>query len=160
MNKQHLLPHRWKRPSWFSLLLFLSLGLVHTFFKELDYPFLHWKVFNLFPANILGSNTAPAHWTDVNIMNTILGIGIILSALAAGFSAERNEDEYVAKLRLAALSWALIVNYILLLIAFVLLYDFSFIAAMEYNLFTVLLLFVFRFRYLLYRSRKSLPDEK
>lgn len=160
MTKQYLLPHRWKRPAWLSLLGFLVVGIVHAFVFEFDYPFLRWEVFNLFPVSVFPGSPKPSHWEEVNISNTLLGVGIILSALAAGFSAEDREDEYVSRLRLSALSWALIVNYGLLLLAFLLLYDFSFVSAMEYNLFTVLLLFVFRFRYLLYRSRKSLSDEK
>lgn len=160
MTTKYLLPHGWKAPAWIALFVFLVLGIIHSSLGEIDLPFLHRTVFNAFPGNFLSSAEPSSHWQQVNITNTILGIGIILSALAAGFSAEATEDEYVAGLRLSALSWAVIWNYGLLILAFLFLYDFSFLSAMEYNLFTVLLLFVFRFRYLLYRSRKNLPNEK
>jgi len=160
MNTRYLLSHRWKRPAWIALLFFLACGVIHAFVWELDFPFLHWRGFNLFPGRFFPGAPASSHWIDVNITNTLLGMGIIVSALLAGFSAELREDEYVASMRLSALSWAVIVNYLLLLLAFLLFYDLSFFVAMEYNLFTTLLLFVFRFRYLLYRSGKNLPDEK
>lgn len=160
MNTRYLLPHRWKRPAWIALLFFLACGVIHGFVWEIDFPFLHWRVFNLFPDQFLPGAGGSSHWLDVNITNTLLGLGIIASALAAGFSAEAQEDEYVASMRLSALSWAVIVNYALLSLAFLLFYECSFLSAMEYNLFTTLLLFVFRFRYLLYQSGKSLPDEK
>ncbi|MGC4058755.1 MAG: hypothetical protein QM743_11645 [Chitinophagaceae bacterium] len=160
MRSQYLLPHRCKLPAMLLFAFFFVLGLVQLSGHEFDYPFLYRTVINIAPSNLFQNGIKPDFIQRVNIANTVLGVGFILSALMLGFSAEKHEDEYVSGLRLSALSWALIVNYLLLAAAFLLLYDLSFLSAMTYNLFTVLLLFLARFQYLLYKSRSNLPYEE
>jgi hypothetical protein len=53
-----------------------------------------------------------------------------------------------------------LLNYVLLIICFVFVYGFSFLNVMIYNMFTVLILFIIRFNYILYRSSKEMPNEK
>jgi uncharacterized membrane protein len=77
-----------------------------------------------------------------------------------GFSKEKNEDEFITNLRQSSLYWAVIVNYILLLFAFVFLYGIAFLNVMLYNMFTILIIFIVRFNYVLYRTSKWKPDEK
>ena len=74
--------------------------------------------------------------------------------------SEKNEDEYIAGLRLSSLLWAVCVSYLLLLIAFVLVYGTPFLNVMVYNMFTVLIIFIIRFNYLLHKNSKIVPDEK
>jgi hypothetical protein len=69
-----------------------------------------------------------------------------------GFSKEKIEDEYIASIRMNALVWAVFVNYSLLIVAFIFIYDLSFLNVMAYNMFTVLLLFIIRFHYLLFKK--------
>ena len=84
----------------------------------------------------------------------------IIGALLVGFSKEKQEDEYIAEVRLNALLWAVLVNYCLLLAAFVFVYGLSFLTVMIYNMFTVLILFIARFHIALYRNAKNISDEK
>jgi hypothetical protein len=77
-----------------------------------------------------------------------------------GFSKEKNEDEFIANLRLSSLLWAVLVNYGLLLLAFVFVYGFPFLNVMVYNMFTVLIIFIARFNYILHRNSNYKPDEK
>ena len=76
------------------------------------------------------------------------------------FSKEKREDEFIANLRLSSLLWSVWVNYILLLIAFLFIWNFDFLSVMVYNMFTILIIFIIRFNYLLYRSSKSMSDDK
>jgi hypothetical protein len=96
----------------------------------------------------------------VNLANTIVGILFIVSCLLVGFSREKNEDEFIDKIRLSSLLWAVLVNYLLLLFAFLFVYEIAFLNVMIYNMFTTLLIFILRFNYVLYRNSKFVSDEK
>ena len=52
------------------------------------------------------------------------------------------------------------INYILLLLAFLFVYGTDFLIVMIYNMFTVLIIFIVRFNYILYKNSKTAPDEK
>jgi hypothetical protein len=81
-------------------------------------------------------------------------------AMLVAFSKEKTEDEFIVNIRLTSLLWALLVNNILLLIAFVFIYGTTFFSVMVYNMFTVLIIFILRFNYLLYKNSKTVIDEK
>ena len=73
---------------------------------------------------------------------------------------EDNEDEFIEKLRMTSLLWAVFVNYILLLVSFLFIYGTAFLNVMIYNMFTVLIIFIARFNYILYQNRKSVEYEE
>ena len=77
-----------------------------------------------------------------------------------GFSKEKQEDEFIAEVRLNSLLWAVAVNYILLLLAFIFVYGTPFLQVMIYNMFTILVIFIARFHYILYKNCKTFSDEK
>src|SRR5438034_604935 len=59
---------------------------------------------------------------NTNITNTIVGAGFLIGALLVSFSKEKNEDEFIAEIRLSSLLWAVCVSYTLLLVAFLFVY--------------------------------------
>ena len=59
-----------------------------------------------------------------------------------------------------SLIWATYVNYLVLLVAILLLFDFTFFNVMVCNMFTVLIFFIVRFHYVLYKSKKSVRNEE
>lgn len=63
----------------------------------------------------------------------------------------------IRQLRLGALQWSVYINYGLLTLAIVLLYDGAFFQVMVYTMFTILLVFIGRFRWSLHRL---VQDEK
>jgi len=76
------------------------------------------------------------------------------------FSKEKNEDEFIAEIRLSSLLWAVCVSYTLLLVAFLFVYGSPFFEVMIYNMFTVLIIFIVRFNYILYKNTRTVSDEK
>jgi len=107
------------------------------------------------------------HYTDIMlprqlnfIPNTLIPVLFIIGGLCVGFSKEKKEDEFIAELRLSSLLWAVLVNYILLIFAFIFIYGMDFFDVMGYNMFTVLIIFIARFNYLLYKNSKIVSDEK
>jgi hypothetical protein len=76
------------------------------------------------------------------------------------FAKEKHEDEYIAKTRMESFLWATYINYAILLFCFMFFYGVGFMYVMIFNMFTLIILFIIRFNYVLYRSTKLLQYEK
>jgi hypothetical protein len=151
-----LLPHKYKKVGWIILIPATILGII-LMFKGFESMSLNAKVFAIYNNEIFGKSQSFS-FIHTNITNTIVGILFIVGALLVGFSKEKNEDEFITNLRLSSLLWAVFVNYILLLIAFAFIYGTVFLSVMVYNMFTVLIIFIVRFNYVLYRNSKSVSE--
>jgi hypothetical protein len=97
---------------------------------------------------------------EINIIQTLIGVLFIIGGLLIMFSKEKIEDEYITKIRLTSLLWAVFINYILLILAFIFVYNLAFISVMICNMFTILIIFIIRFHFLLYKNSKNLVSEK
>jgi Ca2+-dependent lipid-binding protein len=83
-----------------------------------------------------------------------------LGAVMVAFAKEKHEDEFIAKIRLESFLWATYINYAILLFSFLFFYGIGFMYVMIFNMFTIIILFIVRFNYILYRSTKQLQYEK
>lgn len=151
-----LLPNKYKKAGWLILVPATILGIILLFTGFESMP-LNTRVFAVLNNEILGKNQSFS-FIYTNVTPTIAGILFIAGALLVGFSKEKNEDEFISNLRLSSLLWAVLVNYILLLFAFAFIYGTSFLSVMLYNMFTVLIIFIARFNYVLYRNSKSVSE--
>jgi len=152
MKNSPLLPNRFKTIGWILIIPSAIIGIILliTDYRP-EWLTVHWG----WP---LASNENAGLFTNgqTNLANTIVGALFILGGLLLILSKEKQEDEYIANIRLSSLLWAVVVNYVLLLLAFLLIYDLNFINVMIYNMFTVLLIFIIRFEYLMYRAKKGI----
>ncbi len=151
MQTTFLLPQKLKKIGWWLFSLTLPLGIYILYNNgRIEFDFLNATVYTFFPTSFFSNNS---HFIPVNLTNTIVGVLFILGSLMVGFSKEKVEDEYIASIRTNALVWAVFVNYSLLIVAFILFYSDDFLSVMIYNMFTVLLLFIIRFHYLLLKNK-------
>jgi len=88
------------------------------------------------------------------------GILLLLGTILVACSAEKHEDEFIATLRLDSLLWATYVNYALLALTLLLTYGMPFFSVMLYSMFSLPLLFLLRFQYVLYRNSHDFSHEK
>jgi Ca2+/Na+ antiporter len=95
----------------------------------------------------------------VNLTAIILGLLFILGGMFMAFAKQKTEDEFIIKLRLLSFQWAILINYSLLLFCFIFIYDLAFLNVMIYTMFTVLILFIIRFHYLLYKYNDASNDK-
>ena len=150
MKSITLLPHRLKAVGWVILGLgLLSYSVILITKQELE--ILNVKFFTAFNSELL-KDSIHFGFSEVNLTNTLCGVFVIVGGLLVAFSKEKNEDEYIAQLRLQSFQWAILINYIILLLAFLLVFGFDFISVMIYNIFTPIGFFILRFNYLLYRT--------
>ncbi len=162
MNNKLLLPHRFKTIGWVILIPMTILGIFATASGyELDW--LNMKVFALFNDDLFfGSEDTSGSFRFIktNVTLTLIGALFIVGGMMVGFSREKQEDEFIANLRLSSLLWSVWVSYVLLFLAFIFVYGMSFFSVMVYNMFTVLIIFIIRFNYILWRGTKSMADDK
>jgi hypothetical protein len=163
MTQSLLLPHRFKKIGWLILVPATILGIILAI-GDFDTDWFSTRVFAFFSDEIKSGQFAEGgklfSFIHTNVTNTIVGVLFLIGALLTAFSREKQEDEYIEKLRLSSLLWAVWVNYILLLLAFIFVYGFAFLNVMIYNMFTILIIFIARFNYILYQNRKGATDEK
>ncbi|MEO5592099.1 MAG: hypothetical protein ABIR15_01470 [Chitinophagaceae bacterium] len=149
MKSSLLLPNSYKRIGLLILLPSLLLGILVRF---LDFQFS----FLALPFGKSAINGKNIHLDeDINLTDELALTGIITALLFIAFAREKTEDEYIAHTRLESLKWAVLINYILLLLATWLVHGLAYIDVMMYNMLTVLIIFIIRFHYTLNNSKKS-----
>lgn len=145
MRSKLLLPEKYK---WIGLALFLpalALGIA-TFFFDFQFAFL-----------TIGKKTAGRIFEDqVNLTDEFALTGLIVGMLFMAFARERHEDEYITRVRLESLQWAVILNYVLLILATWLVHGIGYLQVMVYNMLTIPLFFLLRFHFMLRRNSMNL----
>ena len=159
MNHKLLLPNKYKVPGWILLIPSTIYGIIFTAKGFQDFLAFKTNVFVIINDELFKA-TQYFTFANVNVTPTIAAMLFIAGALLVSFSKEKREDEFIANLRLSSLLWAVLVNYIVLFFAFAFVYGNSFFNVMVYNIFTVLIIFIARFNYLLYKNNKAASDEK
>ena len=87
--------------------------------------------------------------TANNLTDELASVLLIACLVLIAFAEEKVEDEWVTKIRLESLQWAVYINYGLLILAILLVYNELFFEALVYNMFTILIIFILRFNYVL-----------
>ena len=156
MKTKYLLPNSW-RPFGVALTLIavpltlwvLLLGDQYPLFGNgIPTPF-HFEIPDWsYPENIFSEQADGT--VSLQIVDELLGLGIIAGLFIVGFSKLKVEDERIAQIRLESLQWGIYANYIVLALCILLIYGGHFFTVMIYNIFTPLLIFVARFYWLLF----------
>lgn len=154
MKTKWLFPHRFRLVGWIIFIPSAILGLANMYMDFDITAFANNVLYGVKPEKSMVSlfELFESH----GITDEIAAIGVIAGLLLIAFSREKVDDEMIGQLRLEALQWSVYANYIILAIAILTLYDNAFFNVMVYNMFTVLLVFIGRFRWLLYRNSHTL----
>lgn len=153
MKSNYLLPYRFKTIGWFIFIIGIVLGFI-SFFIVKEPAFLDCKVFALSELEFLGKQKF-FEFVENNIFDEIISVFIIVGAIFVAFSKEKQEDEYISKIRLESLLWATYINYFILLFTIVFLYGGTFFWVMIFNMFTILFVFLIRFKWALWKFKNS-----
>ncbi len=152
MKTRFLLSHRFKKLGWWLFFPSLLLACVQ-FFGQLEPVWLNLRVPQLLTQGHLlamGKN---------NIADELASFLLLLSCMLLVFSRERDEDEMVMKLRLESVLWAALINGVVVMVAILLAYDFTFFHVMVFNLFLLFILFIIRFHWVLNHFRQQGNEE-
>lgn len=152
MTTKYLFPYKYKKIGWLILVPSAIVGLV-SLLVSYEPSFLNFNIPAIFISELFG-DTKLVGMVNNNMLNDIVGLLIIISSLLVAFSKEKSEDEYISKIRLESLVWAVYVNYGILLLSFLIIYDGSFLWVMLFNMFTILIFFIIRFNWQISRLKK------
>lgn len=153
MKTLFLLPHKFKSAGWVLLSASAIAWLIILVSGE-EPDWSKAKIFAFASGGIL-EKTHYFKIVEANVAQTIIGILFITGGLLTAFSKEKEEDEYISQLRLSSFQWAFLINYLLLLCAFLFVYDMPFLQIMIYNMFVSLILFIARFNFLLLKNKNG-----
>lgn len=145
MKSKLLLPHYFK---WIGLALLLPCVILGAFFMHADFTLEMLQVEASQQVKFISAN-------NNNLTDELALTGIIVALLMIAFAKEKQEDEFIHFIRLESWQWAVLLNFVLLILATWLLYDFDFLNVMVYNMLTVLVIFIIRFQFLVWRNKKS-----
>ncbi|MEJ6792739.1 MAG: hypothetical protein QNK89_08455 [Lacinutrix sp.] len=157
MNTHYLLPNKYKIIGWFLFIPGLILGLL-SFFENVDDDTITIPVLSIFYEEFMGSSPRELFAIiTTGILSEIIAVMIIIGGLLIALSKEKIEDEFTSKLRSDSFVWAMIVNYIILLLATLFIYDMTFFTVLIFNMFTPIIFFIIRYNFL---KLKSNSDEE
>lgn len=158
MKSPYLLPNYFKKTGWFLLIPGILFGIISLVYIS-EPEFLKINVFSIVYQPILG-DTEFFSFTKNNIFDEIIGLLLIIGSIFIALSKEKSEDEFISKIRLESLVWATYLNYFILVLSILFIYEMTFFLVLVFNMFTILLFFIIRFNWVLYKSKKQIKDEE
>lgn len=154
MKTNYLFSPAFRRIGWILFIPFACLGLCVLCEYHFD-----WDIRVL---SLLGDS----HSTDVgdtrffhiiknDVSDEIAIIGMITSLLFIAFSKEKDEDEYIAKIRGESLVWAVIAHNLIVILGTLFIYESMYFVFLSVNLVIGLILFTVKYNLAVYKFRKS-----
>jgi hypothetical protein len=160
MKTKVLFPNCFKKVGWIIFIPSVIIGIL-TLLNVIQFKnFKEVTVFAIFSDPHYFQKYEWFCFIKNNISDEILCIMNIIGAILVAFSKEKHEDEYIAKVRLESLVWAIYINFGILLFCTIFVYGTFFLNIMMISMFSVLIIFIIRFNFILYKLKKSLGNEK
>ncbi|WP_421825775.1 hypothetical protein [Larkinella sp.] len=164
MKTHWLFPNRYRLMGWLLLIPSTILGLL-VLYAEFRFGFLdiilkapeenETGFYTIIWWLSGGGDFLSGSESSMNLTDELAALGVIIGLLLIAFSKEKVEDEMISQLRLESLQWAVYVNYLILGVLILLVHGGLFFSVMIYNLFTVLIVFIIRFRLAIRRNEKT-----
>ena len=164
MKKSYLFPTYFKKIGWIITLPVLLYILISIIF-DLKWDFNFYMPAIYYDGDIgsfFGNKKESGFFTiaGTTFSTTLLPIIIVIGLSFIAFSKNKNEDEYISKIREQSLVWSMIVGYFIIILFTLFLYGTVYITVVIYDVYIFLILFVCKFNFELYRLKKSLKNEE
>lgn len=169
MRTSFLFPYRFKKVSGIvfliSLILFVAIGMDYDVFSKINPKS---PVFAIAGDGelVFGSSSDtvlfPTYYFSFiynEILDELVFFILIVSGMVYAFSKEKIEDEMIMKIRLDSLAWATFFNYTIILICYLLFYGLPFLKVMVLSMFSNLLFFIVRFRWVVYKYNSDFNEK-
>lgn len=154
MKTHFLFPNQFKTLGWILFVPSFVAALVISFLNINTDNYLKIKVFAMFTDELFSKNK---FFTIIenSVVDELLLFGLIVGGILIGFSKLKIEDEFTSKIRYESLVWATYLNYGLILFFTAFVFGMSYLNVLFYNTFTLLLFFIIRFHYQIYKLNKA-----
>jgi hypothetical protein len=152
-----LFPYRARYVGWLIFIPAAVLGVITLVDDDFGFSFLTFTLpKSIFLTQPFTGADDDSGWTQVNLTNELAALAVMVGLFLVAFSRERVEDELISRMRLEALQWSVIVYYIILSLIILSSHGLGFFYVLSHNMFTLLLVFIARFRWLMYRHNHQL----
>lgn len=160
MKTHFLFPNLFLRIGWILFIpSFLFLLNIAAIDDSIVYSLFDVKIYALYYDDFLGHESGFFKKIENNIGDEIFVIGMILGGILIGFSKLKSEDEMISKIRYESLVWATYLNYGIIIFLTIFIYGVSYYNILMYNTFTLILFFILRFHYKIYKLNKATLDD-
>lgn len=154
MKPRFLFPHHYKLMGWVIAIPSIILGLF-VLFNDFSFDYFTVQLpFKYYFSDTFVQGTSKTNITDevsvLNFTDEIATIGSITGLILIAFSKVKVEDEYVSKIRLESLQWAVYFNFAMLILATLFVHGMAYFQVIIFNMFTPLVFFIVRFYYILF----------
>jgi hypothetical protein len=161
MKTRFLFPNKFKIVGWILFMPSLICSVFFILFENFKIKFLKIKVFAFYFDDFMNDRFSGFFKIiDNNITDELLVFGLIIGGILTGFSKLKNEDEMISKIRYESLVWATYLNYGLIILFTIFFYGIGYYSILIYNTFTLLLFFIIRFHYMIYKLNKANQDDE
>ncbi|TKC03665.1 hypothetical protein [Pedobacter frigoris] len=152
MKNNLLLPSRYKIIGWITFLVFAILG-YFTLYNDFEIPgfAIHASIQT---DSGFGQLFSGGPFNN-NFTNELAILGTVSGLLMVCLARHKNEDEYIAQLRLKAWQWSVLISYILFIIINFAFYGMAYYMIVFYNSYTILIIFIAKFHYSMYKLNKQ-----
>ncbi len=158
MKTQFLFPNKYKKMGWMLFVPSMIIQLIAILFEVNLDNYLNVKVLALYQ-DTFGNKSLFFSIIKNSITDELLTISLIIGGILICFSKLKNEDEYISKIRYESLVWSTYLNYGLIVFFTIFLYGISYLNVLFYNMFTLILFFIIRFHYMIYKLNTANDDE-
>ncbi|MCX6258183.1 MAG: hypothetical protein NTW49_09870 [Bacteroidia bacterium] len=160
MKTKLLFPRSIKKYGWILCGIAILLVLWVSIFGEIAF-LKHVPVFYIYDSGIPFEN---AHRPFFGIKYDDIQFELFMTFFVAGclfigFSRLKSEDEFTLRLRLESLLWAVYITFSIFILTVLFVYGVFFIYIALFSLIAFMVIFIIRFFYVLYKSKKSLNNE-
>lgn len=158
MKTRFLFPSQFKKIGWLLFIPSVIGTLILSVCNISTDEYLNVTVFSIYQESI-GEITGFFNLIKNSIVDEIFTIGIIVGGILVGFSKLKEEDEMISKIRYKSLVWATYLNYGIILFFTLFIFGLPYLNVLFYNMFTLLLFFIIRFHYIIYKLNSINHDE-
>lgn len=151
-----LLPHRYRILGWILSIPALTAG-IYFMIAEPEFDALDARVPALIgeaDGDIFGDNTFFIMMKN-NLTDELVGAVLLIGLFLLCFTRERNEDEYIARVRSESMQWAVFVQMCVFFMALLTVYGIPFWSFMLINLYLLPLVFVVRYYSRIYKINRA-----
>jgi len=159
MKTHFLFPNKYKKIGWILFIPALVTSIVISVGNINFEKYWVVKVF-AFSNDFILNKSDYFTFIENSILDEVLLFSLIIGGILIGFSKLKKEDELSTKIRYESLVWATYLNYGFILFFTLFIYGMSYLNVLFYNTFTLLLFFIIRFHYMIYKLNKTSNDDE
>ena len=149
-NNRLLLPYRFKKLGWILTIPSFLAGL-WVLIWEPEIEFLTTQVFAFFGedgSSFFGGDPKMFVWMTNNLLDELISVTLMAGLLLLSFTREKQEDEYIGRIRQESMYWAVFTQMMVFIGATLTIYGTAYWTFMLVNLFTLPLFFVLRYYFM------------